>query len=539
MEGKQIGDSNSGLKSWQLLYKHPICNSSYVKICTRSNSPWSNGNYAQKKRANEWKRKPPHLCSPTTTLLSTPPNAVVSVESNPWRAGECFRRLCLGSEAEAGSALGAIEDDVLALEEDVAVDGEAELGIGGLDTAKAGWEQVSAIESKHFGGFKGAELTLRAFLKGSEVDELAGDNGLVVADLQGEGGKGGAAGESEAALLRVVLGALDLLVVGLDDVGGHEHEGGAGISNTNEVALGGSAGADGVAGGGEGPEALGGVDVGVSDGAVVAGGDDGAEVVGSSSVVLEGGGHDGLGQPLSNGIGQEGLLLGRRDCVDVVEGEPDKAITLARSELLGGGGGGFDGLTGNGDAANVDSVGVDRAGGARAVAVLDLPGSALDLLGIGAGLVGGVATPGTGDLVAENPEIGRTGVEVELEGLGANGYGAEVLNVVVDRGGGDGARRGSLNGTDDLRSLLSSTVLGESLGVGNWAIGLVVGIGALVDDEAVVGVPRLEVGGRSGSCNSCEGRDGRGGEVNHCEDVTDLKAQQMKVARLVEGKRDN
>ena len=47
------------------------------------------------------------------------------------------RCLCLGSEPKAGSALRAVENNVLALEENVAVDGETERGVCGLDTAEA------------------------------------------------------------------------------------------------------------------------------------------------------------------------------------------------------------------------------------------------------------------------------------------------------------------------------------------------------------------------------------------------------------------
>ena len=54
-------------------------------------------------------------------------------------SGCCRARLSLGGEADAGSALALVEDDVLALEEDIAPDGEAERGISCLETTEAGW----------------------------------------------------------------------------------------------------------------------------------------------------------------------------------------------------------------------------------------------------------------------------------------------------------------------------------------------------------------------------------------------------------------
>lgn len=233
--------------------------------------------------------------------------------------------------------------------------------------------------------------------------------------------------------MRVVGRTGNLLVVGLDDGGWGEHEGGARVGNAVEVAaVDGRAGADGVAGGGEAPETLRVVDVGVGDGAVVAGGDDGAEVVGAGGVVLEAGGHESLGQTLGDGVGQEGLGRGRGDGVDAVEGETDETVARAGGELAGGGGGSLNSLAGDGDAADVDGVAVDGAGGAGTITVGDLPARARLLLGRTGGEVG-VATTVAGEALAQDPEVGGAGVEVKLEGLAANGDGAEVFGVAVDR----------------------------------------------------------------------------------------------------------
>lgn len=73
--------------------------------------------------------------------------------------------LCLGGEAKAGTI--GVENDILALEEDVTEDGEAQAGVA-LDTSEAG----------------GA-----ARLEGSIVDQGAGNNGVVTTNGDGEVGE--------------------------------------------------------------------------------------------------------------------------------------------------------------------------------------------------------------------------------------------------------------------------------------------------------------------------------------------------------------
>ena len=169
--------------------------------------------------------------------------------------------------------------------------------------------------------------------------------------------------------MSVVGGTLDLLVVGGDGSRVDEHEGGASVSNASKAASRWGAGADGVGRGGEAPESLRAVDIGVCDAAVIAGGNDGAEVVGACGVVFEAGGHEGFGETLGDGVGEEGLGGGGLDSVDVVEGKTDETIACTGCEGRGSSSGSLDSLAGDRDAANVDCVLVDSAGGARAVAI--------------------------------------------------------------------------------------------------------------------------------------------------------------------------
>lgn len=114
-------------------------------------------------------------------------------------------QLSLGSEAKAGAV--GVEDDVLALQEDVTEDGEAQAGVA-LDTAEA----------------SGA-----ARLEGSIVDQGARNNSLVAANGNGEIGELGGAGNGVATGRGVLLGAGDLAVVVRDHVIGEQEQGGASV----------------------------------------------------------------------------------------------------------------------------------------------------------------------------------------------------------------------------------------------------------------------------------------------------------------------
>jgi hypothetical protein len=113
--------------------------------------------------------------------------------------------LCLSGKAEAG-ALG-IENDILALEEDITEDGEANARVA-LDTTVAG-------------GAASGNLGV--------VDQLTGDNGIVAIDGHGKVGQGGGTGEDVATVGVAVLGAGDLPVVGGDKAAVEQEEGGTGV----------------------------------------------------------------------------------------------------------------------------------------------------------------------------------------------------------------------------------------------------------------------------------------------------------------------
>lgn len=351
----------------------------------------------------------------------------------------------LGSPTDLVSA--AVEDDKGRLEGDVTEDGEADVAVG-LDAAVAG----------------GAG-------DGGVVDVGAGDDDAGAADAEGEAGQGGAAGEDVAGLAVAVRRAADLGVVGVDDAVGEEEQRGARVGDAVDGARLEGARADGVAGRGPLPPAVGGRDGGVGDAAGVGGAVDVAEVVLArclgglvsgwgviwggcgvllTSVVLEVSSEQRGGQR-ALGVVEEGLLLVGRDGVQAAEGQAEQAVVVRVLGELGGDNlGRLNGLLGDGQAANGDLVGVDVAAGGAAVAVRDLPGGARELAG-GAALARVVDALArhfvAGSLAAEDPQIRGAGVEVEVQdlGRGANRDGSEVLRVVLG-GSGRGAASGTLDG---------------------------------------------------------------------------------------------
>lgn len=195
------------------------------------------------------------------------------------------------------------------------------------------------------------------------------------------------------------------------------------------------------------------------------------------------------------GIVEEGVLLSGRDRVDVAEGEPNQAVGVT---ILSEGGrnllGSFDSLRGNSQTSDRDLVLVDIAAGGAAVAVLDVPGSARDLLGSAAARsrVNGLAVPlRRGRLAAEDPQVRRARVEVQVQDLrrGANRYWAEVGGVAaVDGRSSDRARRttGEARGRDVGDSLLEmgrrrAAVLQVGLVDGQGTVELVVRVADLLD----------------------------------------------------------
>ena len=319
-----------------------------------------------------------------------------------------------------------IEDDELALEPDIAEDVEADPGI-----------RLHAAEALPVGRGRGV------------VDVAARDGARIGADGEAEVGQGGGAGEDVAAVGLAVGGALDLLVVGGDDRVVDEEEGGACVSDGLDGGGDGFSRADGVAGGGVAPEALGVVDGDVGDGAGVFGVVDVAEVVVTGGALLEVGGEKWSVEE-GFGVGEEGLLLIGGDGVDGGKAEAEEAVVAALDELRGDGLRGFDSLGGDGCAADVDGVSVDVAGGGGLVAVGDGPGLAVEELGAAAGRVDVVALLICGgQLAGEDPKVGGAGVEVEVQGLTADAHGLNILGVILGWVGDHSAviRLGSLVGS--------------------------------------------------------------------------------------------
>ena len=106
----------------------------------------------------------------------------------------------LGSKAELGWA-GHVEDDELRLEEDVAVNGEANACIG-LDTTEAGCEVslVTVVHEQWEGGLTGA--TNRRI-----VDVSAWHHGFVGSNAEGDARESSSAGEDITALRAAVFRA--------------------------------------------------------------------------------------------------------------------------------------------------------------------------------------------------------------------------------------------------------------------------------------------------------------------------------------------
>lgn len=99
----------------------------------------------------------------------------------------------------------SIEDNVLALKEDIAEDGEANARVG-LDTTVAG------VGSG-----------------GGEVDVVTRDSGSVVTNGDGEVRDIGIAVEDVTTLAVVVLGAVDAVVVGVDNIVIKENKSSTGV----------------------------------------------------------------------------------------------------------------------------------------------------------------------------------------------------------------------------------------------------------------------------------------------------------------------
>lgn len=267
----------------------------------------------------------------------------------------------LRSKAESWRASGLVKNDELGLEENITKNGEANASVW-LDTTEA---------------------SLAALVDWGVVDVLARDGQGLAADHDVEIWDGSAAWEGVSTLLLVQLGAGDLLVVGVRNLGWEVEESGASVGNgaADVAAAGGRvAGADGVATSGEAPESLGVVDWDVGDASSVLGAVDVAEVVRSSLAGLEIGSEELLGEAALDGVEESGLLLWLNG-VDAAESQTEETVVVGvLSELGRNRGGSLDSLRGGSHTSNNDLVGIDNSGSARAITVGDVPSRTLKLL---------------------------------------------------------------------------------------------------------------------------------------------------------------
>ena len=203
-----------------------------------------------------------------------------------------FHLLSLSGNTEPRGS-GIVEDNVLALEEDIAKNVNADPGTG-LETTEAG-------------GASG--------VGGGVIEVAAGDDGAVGADAESQTGESGGAGEYVAAVGVGILRAGHLAVVGRHDSSRGVDEGGASIGDGVDGRGSESARSDGIAGAGEFPEALSGGDWNVGDRTGVLGRVDETEIVSAYGTLFQvdtqhWGGKGGLD------VVEEGLLRRRADGVD-------------------------------------------------------------------------------------------------------------------------------------------------------------------------------------------------------------------------------
>jgi hypothetical protein len=111
--------------------------------------------------------------------------------------------LLLGSESNLGTL--RVEHNVLALEENVTEDGQTDARVG-LETTVG----VAGVNS-------------------GKANVISGNGSGVVTNLEGQIGGSGAAGENVTTLGRVVLGTINLLVVGVDNAVVEEEQSGTGV----------------------------------------------------------------------------------------------------------------------------------------------------------------------------------------------------------------------------------------------------------------------------------------------------------------------
>lgn len=292
-------------------------------------------------------------------------------------------------------------DNILALEEDVTEDAEADALVG-LDTTEAG-----AVTDRRV------------------VDVLARNGLLDAADGDGEIGRGGSAGEDVTTLSSAVLRAADLGIVGTNDGRVGVDESGTRVEDTGDGGLGGSS-TNAVGRCAKAPEALAVVGINVGDRTSVLALVDEAKVVGTGSMVLQVDSEQRLSKLGLDSVEECGLLNGRNG-VDGAHCEAEKTVRVG---VLGKSGrdrgSSLYSLGSSCDCTDLDLVGVDLAGCTRSVTVGDPPAvTALDL-----GLIDSVVVV-TSELRpslqgGKHPEIRASSIEIEVNGSAANGNWAQV-----------------------------------------------------------------------------------------------------------------
>lgn len=253
-------------------------------------------------------------------------------------------------KSHSDGVVATVERDELRLEHNVTIDLQA--GCNGLETTEA--RSTSGIDR-------------------GEVDIITPDSSHVHStNIDLEIRQLCVAREGNTSDSLVVDCSSDLAVVGIDNSGVGQHEGGSGVSdglatrNCHSRSR-----TDLELGGGELPEAVGGVDRSPGEGAVELSGVDVSELVGADGGLSKIGGEDWHGEA-GLCVVEEGLLLDWFDGVELGESETDESVGLGiLDEGRGDGGCELNGLTGHSCSTNVNSVSANIASCSRSITVRD------------------------------------------------------------------------------------------------------------------------------------------------------------------------
>lgn len=251
------------------------------------------------------------------------------------RWSSCLDTSLLG-KSEPWAIAAQLVNDVLALEEDVTEDAEANTVVG-LNTTKA-----SAITN------------------GRVVDVLAGNGLLDATNSDGEVRKGSSAREDVATLSSIILRTADLGVVGTDNGSVGVDESGAGVKNTSDSLLSGC-GTDAVGRCTKPPESLAIIRIDVGDWASVLALVNVSEVVGAGSMVLECDSEQRLGELRLDGV-EECLLLDGLHGIDRTHCKTEETISVSvLREGCGDRGSSLNSLGGSCYTTNCNLIGIDLA----------------------------------------------------------------------------------------------------------------------------------------------------------------------------------